>query len=156
MCRIKWFCSLVLLIVLNSCNFSSGSYPYAERYEIDMSEDQLIKRLITYKESHPELKLPSGVKMKDGKRDSLDHWYHFYFYRKESDQVVKTWVRRIDKERSTFALVALFDRSFQHGLKFFNKDFDDQENEILKSRFEEEILTKVVDSSSDAYIQEEI
>ncbi|WP_422359236.1 hypothetical protein [Reichenbachiella sp.] len=113
-----------------------------------MSEDQLINRLKIYKELHPELKLPVGVNMKDGKRDKVDHWHHFYFYRKESDQVVKTWVRRIDKERSTFAFVAIFDRSFQHGLKFINKDFDDEENEILKSRFEEEILVKVVDFSS--------
>ncbi|MEP2025581.1 hypothetical protein [Reichenbachiella sp.] len=145
--RIKWFCYSALVIGLNSCNYSPGSYPYAERYEIDMSEDELIDRLKTHKELHPELKLPAGVNMKDGKRNNVDHWHHFYFYRKESDQVVKTWVRRIDEERSTFALVALFDRSFQHGLKFFNKDFDDEENEILINRFEEELLTNIVDPS---------
>ena len=42
---IKSFLILIILFQTSGCNIAAGSYPYAERYEIDVNESDLIKAI---------------------------------------------------------------------------------------------------------------
>ena len=74
--------NLALLFSCISCNFAPGSYPYAERYEINCSEFDLINAVEKFKRDNPEYLVPTQTQLNDGRSDENDHLYHVYFYYK--------------------------------------------------------------------------
>ncbi len=134
---------LVFLCTLTSCNLAPGSYPNAELYEINSSEIGLIRAVENFKVEHPEYSVPAQVKLKDGRRNASDHWYHVYFYYEKENEIVKTWIRKSNKNMTTFAFVAINEGLTLGNWKDINKSYSSKDNKLQKEKFERLILEKI-------------
>lgn len=146
----KYFISIVFFVILFSCKdvnkFSAGSYPYAEIYTINKPENEVIKKIAKLKESNPDYKVPKfqwagkETELLDGK-DS--HWYYFYFYFKDTNEIIEFWTRKGSESNET--KIGLF--SVSKGLKgttrLVNRDLTYEEDERLKNIFKEKIISKI-------------
>lgn len=137
------FYILLCSVLFTSCNLAPGSYPYAEIYEINASETKTIDAVTRYKKNNPRFILPDDIPLIDGRRNSQDHWYHFYFFDAEQKQVFKTWVRGVGENKTNFAFVAVYDSNFPNRWKLVNKEFDDVVNDKYKRKFETEIINGI-------------
>lgn len=126
------------LLVITSCNFAPGSYPYAEIYDFEVSEDVLINAVKNFKEENPEYNLPKQERFKDGRRNEKDHWYHIWFYYSKENKIVKCWIRG-----KKIAFVGIGDGLHLVNYMEVNKDFSRKENKKQKEKFEELILDKI-------------
>lgn len=131
-------------LIINACSFSPGSYPNAEIYNINSSEDNLVELIEEYKQKHTEMKVPLKVGLKDGRRTKSDKWYHIYFYDKDENIIVKTWVRRINDNESILAFVGINIGTELGNWKFINEDFSYKENEMQIEKFEEILLEPIL------------
>lgn len=134
---------LMLMLGCMSCSIASGSYPYAERYEINCSESDLILAIEKFKMENPKFNLPSQVQLKDGRRDENDHWYHVYFYYENENKIVKTWVRKVSEGTTTLAFVAINDGLTLEKWKDINNGYSKKENKLQKEKFEHLILNEI-------------
>lgn len=136
---------ITLFLVFYSCNVSPGFYPDAERYELEVSESKAIELITELKAQNPSLALPKSHLLIDGRRDSSDNWYHFYFYSKEENIIIKTWVRGVvgDNDKTVFAFVSVNEGLELGNWKGINKDFSFSENKRLKKLFESMIFLEV-------------
>ena len=136
---------IIPLLVFNSCNLSPGFYPDAERYKLEVKELTLIELITELKSQNPSLVLPESSLLIDGRRDSSDKWYHFYFYSEEENIIIKTWVRGVvgNANETVFAFVAINEGLELGNWKNINRDFNSSENRRLKNLFEKIILSKV-------------
>jgi hypothetical protein len=124
--------------------FSPGSYAYAEEYEIKANDSLLIKGIEKFKQRNPAYCVPDEVGITDGQsNDRDDHRYHVYFYFKDDNEILITWIRPIDKETTTFAFVGINDGLVIGNWKDINKDFSTEENNIHKEKFKEKILEPI-------------
>ncbi len=125
--------------VFTSCNFAPGSYPYAEIYEFEVSEDKLIEAINKFKIDNPDFCVPEYIGLTDGRsKNKTDHWYHIWFYSKKENQIIYTWIRG-DK----FAFVSINEGVELGNWKRINKDFSRKENKIQKEKFEKSILNRI-------------
>jgi hypothetical protein len=129
---------LFILFVFTSCDFAPGSYPYAEVYEFDVSEEVLIKAVEEFKSDNPKYALSNQERFIDGKRNEKDHWYHIWFYYPDRNKVVKSWIRG-----NKIAFVGIGDGMDLSNYKEINKDFARQANTNEKEIFERLILDKI-------------
>lgn len=134
--------NMLLMFSCISCNLAAGSYPYAEQYNIKNSEFNLVVAINKFKEANPEYKVPVQTQLKDGRRNENDHWYHVYFYYKQENEIVKTWVRSTGSE-TTFAFVGLNVGLTLGNWKEINKDYSKKENKLQKEKFERLILNEI-------------
>lgn len=145
----KYVYEFLIIIIIGftmfSCDiFVAGSYPYVESYEIPLSEDILIKAINNFKEKNPEYIVPDSLHFVDHKDTTKwDLWYHVYFYYKDEDQIINTWTRPRTKNSTTFGFVSVCEDKKKWVWKRINKDFDSDENEEQKKKFEERILKKI-------------
>lgn len=143
--------STVLLLYYGAWSFSPGSYSRAEIYQLDISEDSLIQIINDIKNENPDLDLrqavniPNGqmVQLNDGRRDSLDFWFHIYFYYSDKNQIVKTWIRRKTKTSVDFAFVALNNGLTSGDWTDANQYFWWWKNRTIKTEFENRILKRI-------------
>lgn len=126
------------ILVFTSCNFAPGSYPYAEIYEFEVSEDVLINAVVSFKKENPEYNLPNQERFEDGRRNEKDNWYHIWFYYSKDNKIVKCWIRR-----NKVALVGLGDGLNLDNYMEVNKDFSRKENKVQKEKFEKLILNRL-------------
>jgi len=131
------------LIGTISCNIAAGSYAYAEVYKLKVTESELVSIIQEFKKNNPDYCVPDEVQVKDGRSDKNDHWYHIYFYYKEENKIVYTWVRQFDRETTDFAFVALNNGLTLGNWKDINNDFSRKENKLEKAKFEQRILNKI-------------
>lgn len=131
--------SFFLLVIIYSCNFGAGSYPYAKVYNIDLSESEIIERIELFKKSYPSYS-SNKFGFKDGRRNVSDYWYHIYFNDSINKRIIKTWVRKKNKETTMFALIGIKEYSNLEKWKFVNSDLKSKENKEVIKKFEEEIL----------------
>lgn len=138
----KYFflCSIFLF---NSCNLAPGSYPYAERYEMNMVETDLRQKINNFKLENLEYQIPKGSGFIDGKRSENDHWFHIYFYYEVENIIVKTWVRQKSEITTIFAFVGIKEYSKNTSWKMVNRDFDDLDNQKILDEFEKRILKEL-------------
>lgn len=135
--------SLALLCGV-SCNLSPGSYPNAEIYEFRSNETVIISAVESFKNNNPDYCVPEQTKLKDGKsNDRNDHWYHIYFYYKDKNCIIYTWVRQISKDMTSFAFVSVNEGLNLGNWKDINKDFSHNENKLQKEMFEQRILNEI-------------
>jgi hypothetical protein len=133
-----------VLVAFFSCNFAPGSYPYAEKYKLRIKESELIAAIEKYKKNNPDYCVPPQTQLKDGRRDDPDdHWYHVYFYFKDENEILNTWVRQLDNETTSFAFVAINEGMQLGNWKLINKDFPRKENNLRKEKFEKRILDEI-------------
>ena len=140
----------ILLIVacqfLIGCNnIAAGSYPYAEVYDVDMPESELIQKIKDFKKVNADYKVPGEVGLVDGRHKNKDYWYHIYFYYKDKDQIIKAWTRRpVANGKTSFAFVAINQGLTLGNWKEINDDFSREENNEQKERFEHRILNRII------------
>ncbi len=134
---------LVFLFLLVSCNLASGSYPYAERYNINLPEIELAYKIENFKNNNPEYIVPVELGLEDGRRTEIEHWYHIYFNVPEKNKIFLTWVRKKSKTETTFAFVSVQNYSGLGNWKLINKDYKKPENKKVIKEFEENILSKL-------------
>lgn len=146
--------SLVLiglfLIYKFAAMMAPGSYPFAENYELDYPEDEVIEAIKTLKDSDPDWIVPnvtiqgSGSHyLNDGKRGETDFWHHFYFYNKKKNQILATWTRPSGANTTTFAFVSINNGLDLGHWKVVNDDFGFFENRKIKKDFEATILKRI-------------
>ncbi len=131
---------IALFFILTSCNFAPGSYPYAEIYELEVSEDKIIEAVKKFKIENNEFCVPENVGLIDGRsKDKNDHWYHIWFYSKKENQIIYTWIRG-----NKLAFISV-NASLELGnWKRINKDFSRKENKAQIAKFEKLILNKIL------------
>lgn len=134
---------LALMVGYTSCCLAPGSYPYAERYEINCSEADLILAIEKFKMENAGYNLPSRAQLKDGRRDENDHWYHVYFYYEKENKIVKTWVRKASERTAIFAFVSINDGLTLGKWKDINNGYSKRENKLQKEKFERLILNEI-------------
>lgn len=142
-----YFCGVIVLVLIffSACNIAAGSYPYAEIYEIEASEADVIRAVEAFKKENPTYLIPSTLNLKDGRKSLTDHWYHVYFYYNDNNEILNTWIRANGKDKVNFALVAI-----NEGLtlgdgnwKYINQSYSVEENEFQKEKFRRLILKEI-------------
>lgn len=140
----------IYVLLFQSCNIAPGSYPYAERYKVNFPEDSIIKAIEAFKEENPEFIVPKVTidneyfwTLNDGKTQGPSLWYAFYFYYKESDQIVLTLTRPLDTNKTIISLVSINKGLKLEDWKRINKDLSLDENTKQKNKFENRILFEV-------------
>ena len=128
---------------ISSCNFAPGSYPYTEDYTLKIKELDLVNIIQEFKKDNPDYCVPDEVQLKDGRRGEDDYWYHIYFYYKDENKILNTWVRQLDRENTTFAFVNVNEGLTLGNWKRINKDFSHKENKLEKAKFEQRILDRI-------------
>ena len=143
---ISVFGLLIVFLIWFGYNFAPGSYPYAEIYELNKTESDVVNAIKIIKEENPQLNVPQQMGLIDGRsRDPRDYWYHVYFFYPEEGQIVNTWVKGIvfKNEKTQLAFVSLNEGLTIGKWKRINQDFSRSENKEHKRKFEERILNKV-------------
>lgn len=142
---------VLLLITVSSCILSAGSYPYAERYELDYSEEEVKSAIERLKKEHLEFNPPTVTINNQGVHHLSDekfgdpnpHWHSFYFYLKKENEILLTWTRTKSKNKTTFAFVSINKGLNIGNWELINDSFSRSENKEHLKRFEERILSKV-------------
>lgn len=141
----------IFILLILACQFfigcntiAAGSYPYAEIYDVNMPESELIQNINDFKKANPDYNVPEEVGFVDGRRNSKDLWYHIYFYYKDKDQIIKAWTRPGTDGKTSFALVRINQGLTLGNWKDINNDFSREENNEQKQRFEKRILNRVL------------
>jgi len=131
--------------------FAPGSYPYAEIYELNYSEENVINSVRQFKKQYPKMTVPKVTIQNNGSydleesegRDNNSSWYFIYFYFPKENQIVFTWTKPNGKRKTSLALVSLNSGLDIGHWKDINKDFIDSENRQLKRNFEERIIKPI-------------
>jgi uncharacterized membrane protein len=131
--------------------FAPGSYPHAEVYKINASEENVINAIKQFKTSHSEFIVPNMTIHKSGSfnlaesegRKENSYWYLNYFYDKEENQILLIWTRPAENNKTDLALVSINQGLDLGNWKEVNKDFGDPENERIKTKFERSILLPI-------------
>jgi hypothetical protein len=121
--------------------FSPGSYAYAETYEINAPEPEVINAIQNLKKAHPDLSSPTSLL--DGRKGNNDYWYHIYFYYPDKKQIVYSWTRPATNNRTTLAFVSISEGLTFGNWKLINKDFTAQKNQEFKEEFERRIFDSI-------------
>jgi hypothetical protein len=130
--------------------FAPGSYPNAELYELSYPQDKVIDAITKLKASDSELIVPKVTiqgkgqfDLSDGKENESDKWFKFYFYDKVKNEIILTWTRPLEQNKTSFAFVSV-NKGLDIGeWKDINKDFETSENKKIKAHFEATILKKI-------------
>lgn len=137
----------VLTHSLASCDFvASGSYPFAQGYDFDVSTSELMRRIKELKKEHPELNVfrinESGDTVDTDNESESFYRIRFKVITQKNDTLNMYCV----VYRSPGQARLLFDRissDLQYDFKHINTDeLTDEENEFMKCCFEEKILNR--------------
>lgn len=143
----------VFLVYQFGKSFAPGSYPYAEIYKINSSENNVIEAINQFKNINSDFKVPNvtiknsgsyDLKQSEGRKEN-SHWNLNYFYFKQEDKIILTWTRPASNDRTDFALVSVNEGLDIGNWKVINKDLNNSENRKIKEQFEEFILTPIKD-----------
>lgn len=136
---------VTILLMAVSCNLAPGSYPYAEEYEINVNESELIKAIQNFKKDNPQYIVPAQTQLTDGRKNEQgqNFWYHIYFFNHEENRIIKCWTRPIDNKKTTFAFIGINQGLELGNWRMINKDFSSSENKEEKKKFEQQILNVI-------------
>lgn len=123
--------------------FAPGSYPNAQVYVINVNEEDLIKQIAYFKKNNAQYCVPVQVGLLDGRTDSMDYWFHIYFYYPEERQILYTWIRAESKDKTKLAFVSINNGLTLGKWRDINKDFSRKDNKMQKEKFEILILNKI-------------
>jgi hypothetical protein len=144
------FLVLVCLAKTIACNIAAGSYPYAETYELNYSEEEVKRAINEFKQEHSEYIVPKVTIDDEATFDLIDeqskepsHWYIVYFYYPKENQIILTWTRPSENGKTTLAFVGINKGLTLGNWKDINKDFSRSENKDEKKKFEERILSQI-------------
>ena len=144
---------LVIIFMLNFLYSLSmvGSYPYAEQYILNLSEDKVINEVQKLKQKELSLQVPldssSFGGLSDEKKGTM---YYVYFLLKDRKTVLLCYIKRIDEYTTTLALIAVGEgprflnkRTINARSYFLLRDLSRSENKQFKKELEEQVLDKL-------------
>lgn len=120
--------------------FSPGSYPYSEIYEVNMNDSLLIGKIKVFKLQNTSYEVPKMSGLVDDSFSKESNRFVLYFYYKQENQIILTWVRRLDKENCQFAIVSINEGTELGKWKELNNDLGFFETRKEREKFEEQIL----------------
>ncbi len=128
-----------------------GSYPYAEKYIVNLPEDEVIQKIVDLKEKEPSLQVPSAKPPFFSLTDSKSEYeYHVFFLLKDGKTVLSCFVRNIDRYTTAIKLVStgtgpefLNTKEINARSYFVLRDLNSKENRQYKRDFEKQILNKL-------------
>ncbi|MBS7256138.1 hypothetical protein [Flavobacterium branchiicola] len=125
--------------------FSPGSYPYAEKYELEYSEGSVKQAVVNFKKHNQKFLVPKVSIHNEGSWELLDeakgdYWYGFYFYYKNENQIVFIVIRSLEKNITELSFVSINDGLNIGNWKNVNDDFDYFTNKKEMEKFENSIL----------------
>lgn len=131
--------------------FSPGSYSYAETYELNYSEEMVIKAVKQLKIQHKEMIAPKVTINNDGSYDLNEsegrtegsYWYTIYFYYPKENQILMTNTRPNGGGKTSFSFVSINNGLGIGHWKEINNDFDAAEKRKLRMDFEQRILKPI-------------
>ena len=140
---IAFFSKIIILFCLPflSCNFASGSYPFAERFEINAPEISVIEAVNSFKKNNPIFIVPENYGFFDGKTKPNEHWFHLYFYNIDKNEIYYCWTRPKTKKITTFALISV--KINDSKWLDINHDLSDDANKKIIDYFSKNILSKI-------------
>lgn len=157
--RVHYRWGFILLVMFTIYKFGSiilgaGTDPFAECYELNASEEDVIKAINDLKKQEPDLIPPTYLRkfidINGGRNDA--YTYLVYFYYREENKVLETWTRPNNNYGTTLAFVAVNDNLSvknwndamnSYGWNTINDDYWFWENRRLKKQFEERIVLKI-------------
>ena len=133
----------VLSLLFLGVHIAPGSYCYAEMYEFDANEPELITAIENLKKDNPRANVPISD-LPDGRSDSDDYWYHVYFYYPDEKQIVYFWTRPAEESGKTnIGFVGVNEGLTLGNWKRVNENFSRKENRDVKRNFEQRILDRL-------------
>lgn len=129
---------VIILVVIMTCLFGceeilrrgiggfAGSYPFAETWDLNAREADVIDVIKDLKTEDSKLQPPNEAELtsKGDTTNELDYWLYINFYYKDTKQIVHTWTRpSLDSTHTTFALVSFANLNDSLSEKMINKDF---------------------------------
>jgi len=145
-----------LLIVILTINFlysllMVGSYPYAEQYILNVSEDQVINEIQELKQKDFSLQVPLDNSSFGGLIDERNgNMYYVYFLLRDRKTVILCYIRRIDDYTTTLGLISVGEgprflnrRTINARSYFLLRDLSRNENRQFKKDLEEQVLDKL-------------
>ena len=144
-------------------SFHGESYPKAEKYIINLSEDTIITKVTGYKIGHPQYRpyeimsvnnIPYefgyfteiGIGTADittSTQTSNSSWYNFRFYIEQSNAVVGCCIR-LNQSPTEILLIDVTTSSYGINKTInYYKEISRKENRKIKRNFEREILDKI-------------
>lgn len=131
----------VFLIIWFGLTFAPGSYANTPKYELNVSEEQLIENIHKLKEIDTSLIVPKEYDLTEGIQDENDSRYYLYIYYSKEQEIVYCWVRAKTKSSSTLAVVSIMNKNQYWNI--LEKNQDQEELEKIKSIFEERIVNRL-------------
>lgn len=129
---------VLLAIFVLAKALSPGSYNGVMKFKIDISENEAIVKIDSIKKTSNSYRYLKDRGYIDGRKDEYDHWYHFYIYYADTDEVLNCWVREDYSGEATIALVSI---NIDSKWKRLDKDFDRTEKRVIKKRFIKEVIS---------------
>ena len=162
------YCSIIAFVLL-CCN-SCGSYYYSEGYFFNVSSDKLISEINQFIEKYPEYKCTQvnekgesyskgrfygysekGESIYSRTRTDSSIFYSFYFHFPDINADIHC-VINVSKQvpETTFSILQLTGVTFSSNWASWktinnNKEIDKKENQMIKKKFETEILDRISD-----------
>jgi len=136
--------SLIFCLLQAIKYVAPGSYPFAEIYEFNSNEKQLIDLVENFKKNNPQYNVPMN-NLFDGRKDSNDYWFHVYLYYPNENELIYFWIRQSSSssEKTEIGLVSINEGLILGNWKEVNDKFSRSENREIKKKFEERVLNKL-------------
>ncbi|KLT70511.1 hypothetical protein [Flavobacterium sp. ABG] len=138
--------SITLLFYLGN-KFAPGSYPYAEKYELQYKFDTVKSAILRFKEKNKDYIVPKvsienqgSWDLKDESKSETSNWYRFYFYYKKENKVIYTLISSTGENSTEFSFISINNGLNIGNWKDINNDLDFFENKKEKKLFEDRIL----------------
>lgn len=137
--------TFIVLIAIGFFYFLSklapARYPDAEYYIIELPKNELVKRVMTFKEENAMYNPPTENKLED-KTDEVGD-YRFYIYYSDRSEILHCLVRG-DSSKGLIAFDAVNKGLTLGNWETINRDFDDDANEFQKKLFKERIVNPIL------------
>lgn len=128
--------------------WSRRSYPFAEHWEIEATEKEVISAIRELGKTNPGFRSPStdeNISSREGDSEG-DYWLYIDLYYPDTKELVHSWTRPLtDTTKTTFALVSLEPLDNPSGLRLINRDFWFLPNRRQIRRFESTFVDKIVE-----------
>lgn len=141
---------LFIILVIISCDLIvSGSYPYAEYYYIDISQDDLIKKITSFKETNPQYKIytTNENREKVEVKDDTANYYQSFYFNLGNDSVILCVINigsEVPKNSTKMGLVRFSTQKNFGSWKSINtKELSKKDNAEIKRIFENKILNNL-------------
>lgn len=110
--------------------YAAGSYPYAETYYLNYSEEKIIKAIDKLNLKNTDLK----------DNNTSDYWHNIYF--DLEDKRIHSWTRSFGQNETDIAFVAVKNKNEKWQL--VNQDLSLFENILIKREFEKMVIERLI------------